>query len=35
MRSVPPKEETSGQQLLYFKEVITRMTGEDWVGFND
>ncbi len=35
IHSIPPKKETSSQQLPYSKEVMTRMTGEDWVGFND
>ena len=35
VRSVPPKEESDSQQSLYSEEIITRMTGEDWVGFNE
>ena len=33
--SIPPKKETSSQQPPYFKEIMTRITGEDWVGFNN
>ena len=36
--STPLKEETSSQQTPYFKEIvdlIIRMTGEDWEGFNN
>ena len=34
MRSAPPKDENS-QQLLYSKEIIIYIIGEDWEGFND
>ena len=36
--SVPLKIETSSQQTPYFEEIVnlmTKMTGEDWEGFNN
>ena len=33
--SIPLKKETRSQQLFYFEEIMTKITGEDQVGFND
>ena len=35
VHSIPPKEKISSQQLFYFKEVITKIIGEDYIGFNN
>ena len=35
--NTPPREKTSSQQTLYFKEIVdltARMTGEAWEGFD-